>query len=158
MLWTCFLTLPAADTVAGLSMLQRSIVVVHRMAGKASCRTGNAVIKGKILRDCDILRTSMGTVCAAGTGNRRILLNYLRYLPDHFQLLFCDRMEILENSCIILHLFQSIHARKHSGDALLAGSKTHGPGSVGSLRLTGFQKRPPPLPADSPAYRPYRVP
>ena len=39
----------ALDAVAGLAMLQREVMIVHRLAGKAAGGAGNIVEQGKIL-------------------------------------------------------------------------------------------------------------
>ena len=61
MLGTGFFTLTAADTFTGLSVFQRKVVVINRLAGKTACGAGNAVVQSKILGNSDIFRTSVGT-------------------------------------------------------------------------------------------------
>ena len=113
MLWTGLFALAASDAVAGLAMLQRDVVIVHVLAGKAACGARCIVVQSEILRNGDVPGAAMGAIGAAGTRDWRVFFDDLDDLFDDLLLCNSDRFKTQESVRVVFHLFHTVHAGEH---------------------------------------------
>ena len=74
---------------------------------------------GEQVRYRNMLGTSVGAVAAGGTRDEVLAVEYLLHLLDGGKLLFVQRLEILHDGNVVLHLFHVAHAGEnhHTGES-----------------------------------------
>ena len=94
MLGTHFFTLAAADTFAGLAVVNGMYVAVVIVCIPVM-EYGLGIHAGEQIRDGDLLRASLDTVTAGGTGNHMLGMEDVGYGFDCCHLGLIQRLKIL---------------------------------------------------------------
>ena len=124
MLRTDLFARTALDAVGGFTAVERMDIVIECCVparGNLLC-----VQRRKVIRDRDLLRTSVRAVPAGCTGDQVHAVKNLLYLCDSSQLRLVQRLEILHVADVILHLLERAHAGEHHQNSGKTGREPNG--------------------------------
>ena len=124
MLRTDLFARTALDAVGGFTAVERMDIVIECCVparGNLLC-----VQRRKVIRNRDLLRTSVRAVPAGRTGDQVHAVKNLLYLCDSSQLRLVQRLEILHVADVILHLLERAHAGEHHQNSGKTGREPNG--------------------------------